>query len=132
MKLKSLAILYGLGVGVVMILFWIFFLGAGLVPELKTRPIEMIIVLIAELFTAGTLILSGILFRWNRNEGYPVFMIGLGTLMYSVINNLGYSLQNGDLFTAGLMVVFIVVNLLFFVIGIRDPQQFVPYHSNKQ
>jgi len=130
MKLKPLAILYGLGVGVIMILFWIVFLGAGLVPELETRPIEMKLVLIAEIFTAGILILSGILFLSDRKEGYPIFMIGLGTLMYSVINNLGYSLQNGDLITAVLMVVFIVVNSLFFVVGIRETQQLVPDQSN--
>ena len=112
MDVGRIASLYGIFSGSLMIVTWIMLLGAGMVPELETEPIEMIIVVIAELLTAVSLIIGGYGLYSDRSWGYHVFVLAIGMLYYSTMANLGYSAQLLDFIQSGLMVMFLILNTI--------------------
>jgi hypothetical protein len=92
----KLAGLYGIGVGVMMVAQWTFFIATGQTPELQTEPIRIAFHLAAEFITALGLVVSGIgLLRrtaWSPNA----HLLFAGMLTYSVIVSPGYFAQQGQ------------------------------------
>jgi hypothetical protein len=87
---------FNLSIGVMMVLQWIFFLAAGQVPELQTAPWEIACHIIAELMTAGVLILSGFGLLRSASWAKTIAILGLGMVMYSSVNSAGYFAQKGE------------------------------------
>ena len=87
---------YGIGVGALIVLQWIFFLVTGSVPELQTAPWEIGHHIAAELLLAGTLLAGGIgalrLFPWGKG----ILLVAIGMAFYSEINSPGYFAQRGQ------------------------------------
>lgn len=83
-------------VGLMMLLQWGFFIGAGQVPELQTEPIRIALHLLAEALTALLLVVSGINLlkgaAWAR--GFAVFAHGM--LAYTVVVSPGYFAQKAE------------------------------------
>lgn len=87
---------YGIGVGALIILQWIFFLGTNSVPELQTAPWEIGAHISAELLLASVLIVGGIATLKSIRSGAGVLLVALGMAVYSEINSPGYFAQLGQ------------------------------------
>jgi hypothetical protein len=87
---------YGIGVGILMILQWIFSILTGGVPEFETTPWAIGFHLAAEFTTALMLILGGIAGLKSKIWGKQILLVGLGMVIYSEINSPGYFAQQGQ------------------------------------
>lgn len=87
---------YGIIVGVLIILQWIFFLVAGAVPELETTPWAFGFHISAELLLALALITGGTATLRSVSWGKKILLVALGMAMYSEINSPGYFAQLGQ------------------------------------
>jgi hypothetical protein len=87
---------YGMLVGFIMIVQWIFFIATGNVPELQTEPWRIVLHLAAEFTTALMLIVSGIATLKSTAWGKKALLVGLGMVIYSEIVSPGYFAQLGQ------------------------------------
>jgi hypothetical protein len=95
---------YGIVVGILMIVQWIFSILSGGVPEFQTEPWRIGFHLAAEFATAVLLILGGIAVLRSLTWGSTVLLIGLGMVIYSEIVSSGYFAQLGQLPMVGMFV----------------------------
>ena len=96
---------YGIIIGFIMIMQWIFFLATGSVPELQTEPWRIALHLAAEMTTALMLIVGGIATLKSAAWGNKVLLVGLGMVIYSEIVSPGYFAQLGQWALAAMFVV---------------------------
>lgn len=87
---------YGISVGALIILQWIFFLATGSVPQLKTAVWEIGFHISAELLLATALVVGGIATLKSKPWGRLVLLVALGMAIYSEINSPGYFAQLGQ------------------------------------
>lgn len=87
---------YGIIVGILIILQWIFFLATGSVPELETARWEIAFHISAELLLALALLTGGIAVLKSMRWGEKVLLLALGMAIYSEINSPGYFAQLGQ------------------------------------
>ena len=87
---------YGISVGILIILQWIFFLVSGSVPELRTAPWEIGHHISAEMLLALGLLTGGIATLKSLRWGEQVLLVALGMAIYSEINSPGYFAQLGQ------------------------------------
>jgi hypothetical protein len=87
---------YGIGVGSLIILQWIFFVTTGSVPEIQTTPWAIGFHIMAELLLACVLLTSGIATLRLKPWGEKVLLVALGMAIYSEINSPGYFAQLGQ------------------------------------
>ena len=87
---------YGIGVGTLIILQWIFFIATGSVPEFQTTPWAISFHMMAELLLALALLISGITTLRLNPWGEKALLIALGMAIYSEINSPGYFAQLGQ------------------------------------
>lgn len=92
----KLAGIYGITVGLMMIVQWAFFIAAGQAPELQTEPIRIAFHLAAELITAMGLIVSGSAILRRAAWSASAFLLFAGMLTYSIIVSPGYFAQQGQ------------------------------------
>ena len=95
---------YGIVVGILMIVQWIFSILSGGVPEFQTEPWRIDFHLAAEFATAVLLILGGIAVLRSLTWGSSVLLIGLGMVIYSEIVSPGYFAQLGQWPMVGMFV----------------------------
>jgi len=95
--MKKAISFYALIVGICMLLMWIFFLITDNVPELETKPWEIVLHLAAEFITAVLLIIAAIMTLKNRRCATPLLLVGFGMLLYTVIVSPGYYVQRGEI-----------------------------------
>lgn len=81
---------YGILVGFLMVIQWMFSIISGGVPEFKTTPWAIGFHLAAEFFTALMLIAGGIATLRSNIWGKSILFIGLGMVIYSEIVSPGY------------------------------------------
>jgi len=101
----------GLVIGAMMLAQWLVFIAAGQVPEFETEPYAIAFHLVAELATAGALIVAGValLRGWRRATGLA--LVAFGMLAYTSINSPGYFAQLGQWPVVAMFVVVLVVSL---------------------
>jgi len=87
---------YGITVGTLIILQWIFFLATGSVPQLQTARWQIGFHISAELLLACLLLVGGIATLRSRTWGEKVLLVALGMAIYSEINSPGYFAQLGQ------------------------------------
>jgi hypothetical protein len=87
---------YGISVGALIILQWIFFLTTGSVPQLQTARWEIGLHFSAELLLALALLSGGIATLQSMRWGEKVLLVALGMAIYSEINSPGYFAQLGQ------------------------------------
>jgi hypothetical protein len=99
---------YGISIGALIVLQWIFFLIADSVPELETAPWEIGHHMTAELLLAATLLTGGLMalksLPWSRR----ILLVGLGMAIYSEINSPGYFAQRGQWTLVGMFAALLV------------------------
>jgi hypothetical protein len=87
---------YGISVGALIILQWIFFVATSSVPELQTTPWAIGFHMAAELLLALALLISGIVTLHLKPWGRKALLVALGMAIYSEINSPGYFAQLGQ------------------------------------
>jgi hypothetical protein len=87
---------YGIGVGALILLQWIFFLATGSVPEIQTAPWEIALHISAEMVLALALLTGGVATLRSTRWGEKVLFVALGMAVYSEINSPGYFAQLGQ------------------------------------
>ena len=87
---------YGIGVGTLIILQWMFFLATGSIPQLQTARWEIGLHISAELVLALGLLAGGIATLRAMRQGEKVLLVALGMAIYSEINSPGYFAQLGQ------------------------------------
>lgn len=87
---------YGIVVGTLIILQWIFFLATGAVPQIQTAPWEIGFHMSAELLLALALLVGGLATLRSKGWGVKTLLVALGMAIYSEINSPGYFAQLGQ------------------------------------
>ncbi|KAB1198436.1 MULTISPECIES: hypothetical protein [Haloferax] len=94
---------YALAAGAAILGLWTVLVMTEQVTELRTEPFSMFTHLVAEGFTAVTLLSAGLGLLRRKEWAQPLCLVGFGMLLYSVINSAGYYAQLGQV---GAMAVF--------------------------
>lgn len=87
----SLAILGGLMVAV-----WGVLLATDQVPEVRTAPIALTFLLIAEMATASLSVVSGAALVAQKPWAYRAYLVASGMMLYAVTNYLGVLAHAGQ------------------------------------
>lgn len=120
MKGSKFASIYAVAVGVLMISMWGFFIVTGQVPELQTKPAEILLHIADELLTALLLVVSGILVLRRIRWANLTLLIAFGMLFYTVIVSPGYYIQNGAAAFVMMFVLLLALGLFAAVVQIRS------------
>jgi hypothetical protein len=99
---------YGISVGSLIILQWLFFLTTNSVPELETTPWAIGSHIAAEILLAVTLLIGGIATLRSKPWGKSILQVALGMAVYSEINSPGYFAQLGQWSLVGIFAVLLV------------------------
>ena len=102
---------YGISIGSLILLQWIFFLLTGSVPELKIAPWEIGHHIAAELLLACTLVAGGIATLRSVRWGRTILLVALGMAVYSEINSPGYFAQREQWALVGMFAVLLLAAL---------------------
>lgn len=119
MKYKRFCSIYVITVGLMMFLMWSFFLITGMVPELETKPAEIILHLTAEFSTALILILAGIFLLKNSRLAQFLYPLSIGMLLYTLIVSPGYYIQSKDYGFAAMFAGLILLSVLALLLYTR-------------
>ena len=87
---------YGIAVGTLIILQWVFFISTEAVPEFQTRPWAIGFHMAAEILLAFALPISGIATLQSKSWAAKTLLVALGMAIYSEINSPGYFAQLGQ------------------------------------
>jgi hypothetical protein len=124
MNIQRLASIYSIFVGISMIGLWVMLLSTGQVPELTTEPYRIMSHILAEVVTAGLLLVAGFGLFARKTWGLKIFLFSQGGLFYTLIASPGYYIQLGS---APMVVMFgtlMVITLIFIGLVIRKPDEF--------
>lgn len=99
---------YGIVVGTLIVMQWIFFLATGSVPELQRTPWAIAFHIAAEMTLASTLIAGGVGTLQGKPWGRPVLLLALGMAIYSEINSPGYFAQLSQWALVGMFAVLLL------------------------
>jgi hypothetical protein len=99
---------YGISVGILILLQWVFFLVTGSVPELQTAPWEIGHHMAAELLLAVGLLTGGIMTLRSMQPGWKILLAALGMAIYSEINSPGYFAQLGQWALVGMFAILLL------------------------
>jgi len=125
MKVKKIAAVYSIIVGVSMIGMWTVFYATGGIPELYTEPAKITMHIIAEFVTAIALILGGFGLIPNRKWGFQAYLLSMGMLMYTLIVSPGYYIQSGDFVFVAMFAIFIILAIIFIVMSYSKRNEFL-------
>jgi len=98
---------YGIMVGMLIILQWIFFITTGAVPELQTVRWTISFHITAELLLALALIVGGIATLRSKSWGEKTLLVALGMATYSEINSSDYFAELGRWARVGMFAIFL-------------------------
>lgn len=87
---------YGIAVGTLILLQWIFFLTTNSVPQLQTARWEISFHLSAELLLSFALLVGGLAALKSKMWGERILLVALGMAIHSEINSPGYFAQRGQ------------------------------------
>ena len=119
MKIRNIIAIYSLFIGILMIGMWVMFILTGQVPEMATKPAEIMLHLLAEFTTAILLIIGGIGLLKKMKIGYNLNLVALGMLLYTLIVSPGYYLQKGDWAFVGIFALLFIFTLIFLIISFK-------------
>lgn len=114
---------YGIGVGLLIILQWIFFLATGSVPEFQNARWEIGLHLSAEMLLALALLTGGIATLQSVHWGKKVLLVALGMAIYSEINSPGYFAQLGQWFLVAMFAVLLFCAVWSVTILLKEEYQ---------
>jgi phosphotransferase system glucose/maltose/N-acetylglucosamine-specific IIC component len=132
MDLRRAAAVFAIIVGAMMFAQWAFFIAAGEVTELDTEPIRISFHLAAEFLTATALVVAGLGLAKGKSWSFPVLMLALGMLSYTIIVSPGYFAQEGEyLLVVMFAVLWILTLALVFVALKREAELRTPLNKER-
>jgi hypothetical protein len=96
MNWKKIAGIYAVLVGFSIAATWVFFYARGDVPGMDTNPTMTLFHIIAEFATAAVLLAAGAGLLSNRGWGLKAYMLGVGMLIYAIVNSPGFYIEHGE------------------------------------
>ena len=84
------AAFFNIIMGLIIIYQWFVSLSKGNLPELEISPKSILTHTVAEMVTAISLIISGVLLLEEKHKGYPLYLFSTGMLIYALTNSAGY------------------------------------------
>jgi hypothetical protein len=119
MDLRRMAAMFAIAVGAMMFAQWAFFIAAGEVTELDTEPIRISFHLAAEFLTATALVVAGLGLAKGKSWSFPVLMLALGMLSYTIVVSPGYFAQDGEFVFVAMFAVLWILTLALVLTAIR-------------
>jgi hypothetical protein len=115
----TFAAIFAIITGILMIAQWIYSLVTRQVPEWATKPAEILLHILAEGVTALLLIIGGLALLGQSLLGYPLTLLALGMLLYTLINSSGYFVQRRNWIPAAMFAILFVLALVstFLLLG---------------
>lgn len=111
---------YGMVVGFLVLVQWAVFLATGNVPQLDDAPREIAFHLAAEVLLAMVLLTGSVGLlrrcRWAR----IIYPVGLGMVLYSVVNSPGYFAQRSEWALVAMFMVLLLLSLAAIATLVRD------------
>ena len=123
MNLRKAAAVFAIVVGIMMFGQWAAFIALGEVDELDTEPIRISFHLAAEFLTAAALNVAGYGLLKSRDWAFPVYMVSLGMLSYTIIVSPGYFAQDGELVFVGMFAALWLLTIVFLVAALRNERE---------
>lgn len=120
MNLRKAAAAFAVLVGAMMFAQWAFFIAAGEVTELETEPVRISFHLAAEFLTAAVLMVAGFALIRGKDWAFPVFMLALGMLSYTIVVSPGYFAQDGEYVFVGMFAILWILTAAFILLGLRE------------
>ena len=120
MNLRKAAAAFAVLVGAMMFAQWAFFIAAGEVTELETEPVRISFHLAAEFLTAAVLIVAGMALIKQKDWAFPVYMLALGMLSYTIVVSPGYFAQDGEYVFVGMFVALWILTVAFILLGVKE------------
>ncbi|MFQ5711016.1 MAG: hypothetical protein ACE5GD_04455 [Candidatus Geothermarchaeales archaeon] len=124
MKIRKIAAVYGIIVGLMMMGFWIMYVYTGQVPEFETEPWYITTHLVAEFLTAFALLIGGIGLYTERNWGFHVYLVSMGMLLYTVIVSPGHYADLGDTSMIIMFAILTILTLILISLSILRREEF--------
>ena len=125
MKIRKIAAMYSIVIGLSMIGMWSALLGTDQVPEIHTEPIKISFHLIVEFLTAFALLFGGFGLFTNRKWGFYVYLLSMGMLLYSLIGEgIGYYGQKGDSAMIGMFTTLTFLTAIFIGLSFYKTNKF--------
>lgn len=107
--MTSVAAWYAIGVGVLMAVWWTLDLRGGALDRPDRARVELVLHLVAEFATAALLLVGGVV---ALRAGSPSsLLVGLGMLLYTVVQSPGYFLARRETAPAVMFGVLVVATL---------------------
>jgi len=124
MRVRKIAAMYSIIIGIAMIGMWFSLIATNQVPEINTEPIRITYHLMGEFLTAILLLIGGFGLFTNRGWGFHVFLISMGMLLYTVIVSAGYYGQQGDMVFIGMFTIMQVLTVIFIAFSFYRWEEF--------
>lgn len=100
---------------------WVVLLGSGQVAELSTRPYSTSSLLAAEFATAGVLLAGALAVVRRRPWAARILLVALGMLLYTTINTVGVSAEQGLAPAAAFMALVAAGSAVLIVRSLEEP-----------
>jgi len=119
MKIKKVAAIYSIAVGIIMIAQWSFFIVMDQVPELQDEPLRISFHIAAEFLTAIALISGGFGLHLDKKWGFSLFLVAIGMLSYTIVVSPGYYAEKGEIPFVLMFAVLWVITAIFVAFALR-------------
>lgn len=113
--IRRAASVFSIFIGLSMVGTWAVLYVGGNIPELVSKPFEISMHIIAELFTAVMLIIGGVGVISERKWGNNIHFVSMGMLLYTLIASPGYYIQKGNVEFVAIFAIFFALSILFLV-----------------
>ena len=123
-KIRKVASLYSILIGLSMIGMWVFFLASGQVPEFQNIPIETTFSILADNITGVMLLIGGYGLYTGRRWGFHAYLVSLGALFYSLMIAIGYYAQRGDMIFVGIFAPIFLLMIIFYILSFKRREEF--------
>lgn len=94
--MKRFAGWFGIVVALALMGMWLVLLREGRVADVYTAPVALMFHLVAEGLTALVLLLSGVGLLLGAQVAPPGYRVGIGMLLYSLLEGAGYFAERGE------------------------------------
>ncbi|HET7715887.1 MAG TPA: hypothetical protein VFK86_09685 [Bauldia sp.] len=110
---------FGIAVGIAMLLIWLYLIATNNVPELWGSELETKLHVVGEILTALALIVSGWALWTGKSWAWRAFLLANGMLLIAVINAISWYGDRGEM---GFVYFFVAVAIaaVFFVMRAEE------------
>ena len=131
MKIKTMAAIYSILIGVSIIGMWTILYITGSIPEFDTESMRIGMHLVAEIATGIILILGAYGLLSNKRWGYNIYLISMGMLIYTLLVSPGYYAEKGNYLFVAMFAIILFFSIVFMVFSFTKPEEFTSFRKIK-